>query len=175
VRLISSRPSGSSTSSISPPERLIASRPVPKPPPSKRATGLQPVDPCVQQRVGHRDLADLGLQPGDLFIPGIPIVLLQGALGARERRIAPFRKPMRTDILVTRHHLQALAAKQPLNSLQFPLRRKAPHRAGYGAAAASVQGARRRRRSLRRASLRVVLSVHVLPPVDRKVALAPVS
>ena len=53
----------------------------PRPPPGQRAAGLQLIHLRVEQLVLHQQLADLGLQPTIVVIPGIRRPALQAGLG----------------------------------------------------------------------------------------------
>ena len=99
----------------------------------------------------HGDLAHLGLQPRDLVITGVALALLKRALRPHQDLVTPLRQAMHRDVQIPGDRLQALPPHKPLNRRQLAFRRKALRPTGHGPAVASVMGARRRGRGLRRA------------------------
>ena len=92
----------------------------PRPPPGQRAARLQLVHRRVQQLVLHQQLADLGLQPTIVFVPGIRRPALQASLARGQKPVAPLRGPRRGDPHRPRHRLEILPAQQTPHHLALP-------------------------------------------------------
>ena len=97
-----------------------------RPPPRQRAAGLQVVHRRVEQLVLHEQLADLGVQPLVLLIPGIRRAALQPRLTRGQELGTPLRGPRRRDPQFPRHRLEILAAQQAEYRRAFTPGRKPP-------------------------------------------------
>ena len=97
-----------------------------RPPPSQRAAGLQVVHLRVEQLVLHEQLADLGVQPLVLLIPGIRRAALQPRLARSQELVTPLRGPRRRDPQFPRHRLEIFAPQQAEYRRAFTPGRKPP-------------------------------------------------
>ena len=78
---------------------------------------LQVIHRRVEQLVLHEQLADLGVQPLVLLIPGIRRPALQAGLARGQKLIPPLRGPRRRDPQLPRHGLEILSAQQTQHRL----------------------------------------------------------
>ena len=65
-------------------------------------------------------LADLGLQPTMVVIPGIRRPALQAGLARSQKSLAPLRGPRRRDPYGPRHRLKILPAQQTQHHRALP-------------------------------------------------------
>ena len=116
----------------------------PRPPAGQRAVRLQTLDLRLQELGRHRQLADLGLQPVDLGIPGVSRAALQRRLAPGQELVTPAAQLGRGHAQLARDQLQVLAPQEPQHRLLLAPRRHPPPRLGRGPVSASVVGALRR-------------------------------
>ena len=114
-------------------------------PPGQRGAGLQLVHLRVQQLGLHQQLADLGLQPTVVVVPGIRRAALQPRLARGQKLVTPVRCPRRRDPQCPRHRLKILPAQQTQHRLALAPGRKPTPTTAPGGRSGRPTGSHRRR------------------------------